>query len=148
MLEVKTCTLQYYRLSFSHLLHNHPYNLHGISVLGSAFQQAVTSNLFTLSRDSSIKKKKEESMKDESIDPGPKIPSRTVHPRTMRKWARACPPVGMGGAATPLVLRNSADRARFVRRLEEEGARVAAHVSANIGVLEVTPLQVILLLHL
>ena len=34
------------------------------------------------------------------------------------------------------------DRVRFISRLDEEGARVFAHVNASVGYLEVTPLQV------
>ena len=48
----------------------------------------------------------------------------------------------MGGASSPLVSRSTADRVRFVRRLEEEGARVFAHVTASVGTLEVTALEV------
>lgn len=67
---------------------------------------------------------------------------RTTHINIMRKWARSCPPLGMGGASSPLVSRSTADRVRFVRRLEEEGARVFAHVTASVGILEVTALEV------
>jgi hypothetical protein len=62
----------------------------------------------------------------------------------MRKWALSCPPLGDGGALSPLVPRSNTDRVRFVRRMEEEGARVFAHVNASVGFLEVTPLQVYL----
>lgn len=67
---------------------------------------------------------------------------RTMHLNIMKKWANSCPPLGMGGAASPLVSRSAADRVRFVRRLEEEGARVFAHVTASVGTLEVTALEV------
>ena len=60
----------------------------------------------------------------------------------MRKWALSCPPVGGGGAVSPLIPKSNTDRVRFVKRMEEEGARVFAHVNASVGYLEVTPLQV------
>jgi hypothetical protein len=72
----------------------------------------------------------------------PPFLSRTRHPGIMRNWALSCPPLGTGGAASPLTPKNGMDRVRFVRRLEEEGSRVFAHVNASVGFLEVTPLQV------
>ena len=79
--------------------------------------------------------------KEDRLLPHPYL-SRTRHPDIMRTWAVSCPPLGAGGPANPLVPKNGMDRVRFVRRLEEEGARVFAHVNASVGFLEVTPLQV------
>ena len=67
---------------------------------------------------------------------------RTRHPAIMKDWSNNCPKLTEGGSATPLVPKNSKDRVRFISRLDEEGARVFAHVNASVGYLEVTPLQV------
>ena len=122
--------------------------LSGIKVLGVAYPSVASSKRTaaqteTTSSNTSSKKKRDEetTRKDPRVFP-PNILSRTRHPGIMRKWALSCPPVGGGGAVSPLIPKSNTDRVRFVKRMEEEGARVFAHVNASVGYLEVTPLQV------
>ena len=73
----------------------------------------------------------------------PPILSRTRHHEIMRKWSLSCPSVTNGAAATPLIVRKSSrsDRKLFIKRLDEEGSRVFAHINTTMGILEVTALE-------